>query len=78
MENSLVVLHLNLFTFPEVAIISRLHLTIPVQKHKSYVKTRVHRGFTITDVVSISFLLEIDLLIYTKILHKCTNVTCTF
>jgi hypothetical protein len=30
----------NLFTFPEVAIISRLHLTIPVQKHKSYVKTR--------------------------------------
>ena len=69
MENSLVVLHLNLFTFPEVAIISRLHLTIPVQKPKSYVKTRVHRSFTITDVVSISFLLEIDLLIYTMCLN---------
>jgi hypothetical protein len=34
--------------------------------------------FYIINMVSIFFLLEIDFLFDAKILHKCTNVTCTF
>ena len=57
-------------TFPEVTIISRLHLTTPVQKH-AWQKLRQDsctQKFYIINVVSI-LLIEIDLLLYTKILH---------
>ena len=57
-------------TFPEVAIISLLHLTTPVQKH-AWQKLRQDSStqkLYIINVVSI-FLIEIDLLFYTKILH---------
>jgi hypothetical protein len=56
--------------FPEVAIISLLHLTTPVQKH-AWQKLRQDSStqkFYIINVVSI-LLIEIDLLLYTKILH---------
>ena len=57
-------------TFPEVAIISLLHLTTPVKKH-AWQKLRQDSStqkFYIINVVSI-FLIEIDLLLYTNILH---------
>jgi hypothetical protein len=65
-------------TFPEVAIISRLHLTTSVQKH-AWLKLRQDSStqkFYIINVVCIFYLLEIDPLFYTRsYMYKCTNVT---